>query len=89
MSESKLTLPMQKQSDMVAATKHLLSLARAGKIAAIGYAVITVDDDSGMSAGTNAAWTDETTIRESLEETIQTLYGRVSEKIHPPLLLVL
>lgn len=88
MSESNLKIPVQKQSEVVAAAKNLLSLARSGKITAIGYAIVTLDDDGGMSAGTDAVWTDETNVRDALEETIQTLYGRVAQKSKSKLLLL-
>ena len=77
MSEHKL--PAIKQSELVNAAKHLLSLARAGRLTAIGYAVLFLDDDGDISSGSNAVWTDDVKIREELKKTLKTLDGRIAE----------
>jgi hypothetical protein len=71
-------LPAAKQSEIVVAAKHLLSLARAGRLMAIGYAVIVLDDDGDVSSGSNAVWTDNVQIREALKTTLGTLEGRIA-----------
>jgi hypothetical protein len=74
-----LTITGAKQSDIIRALKHLLDLARSGRVAAIGFAVIQIDDD-GLSSGTNAVWTDDTGIRDELKNAIATLKDRVAVK---------
>ena len=71
-------LPPAKQSELVVAAKHLLSLARSGRLMAIGYAVILLDDDGDVSSGSNAVWTDDVQIREALKTTMKTLEGRIA-----------
>lgn len=78
--EQNLKIAAQKQSDIVTAAKHLLSMARAGRIAALGYAVVNVDDDGDLAVGTNAVWTDEKIVQDALRETIGTLSDRISQK---------
>jgi hypothetical protein len=75
-----LKLPAQKQSEIVRACKHLLSLAHAGRIVAIGYAVLNVDDDGDVSAGTNAVWADSVQVREGLKTAVTTLNKRIGAK---------
>ena len=76
MSEYKL--PAEKHAELVKAAKHLLSLARAGRLVAIGYAVLNVDDDGDVSAGTNAVWSDSVQIREALKKTVGALRDRIA-----------
>ena len=75
MSEHKL--PAAKHSQLVEAAKHILAMARAGRVVAIGYAVLLLDDDGDVSAGSNAVWDDNTQIREALKDTINTLEKRI------------
>ena len=75
MSEHKL--PAAKHSQLVDACKHMLAMARAGRVVAIGYAVLLLDDDGDVSAGSNAVWDDNTQIREALKDTIKTLEKRI------------
>jgi len=75
-----MKLPAQKQAEIVKAVKHLLSLAHAGRIVAIGYAVLNFDEDGDISAGTNAAWAGNTQIREGLKTAIATLSKRIGAK---------
>lgn len=75
-----LKLPAKKQSEIVKAAKHLLSLAHAGRLVAIGYAVLNVDDDGDISGGTNAVWADSTQVREALKTQMATLNKRVGAK---------
>lgn len=63
-----LKLPSKKQSEIVKVMKHLLALAHAGRIVALGYAVLNLDDDGDVSAGTNAVWADNTQVREGSED---------------------
>lgn len=77
---SDLKLPAEKQTEIVKAAKHLLALARAGRIVALGYAVLEVDDDGDIAAGTNAVWSDNTQIREGLKTAIGTLNTRIGGK---------
>ena len=81
-----LKIPAEKQSDIVAGVKHLLAMARAGKIAAIGYAAVSVDDGDLVS-GTNAVFTDERVVKDALKESIQILYGRVFKETKPLILV--
>lgn len=77
-----------KQSDVVRACKHLLDMARSGRVAAIGFAVLQFDEDGSLSGGTNAVWVDDVGIRKALDETVNTLKERVSEKTKSKLLLM-
>lgn len=73
-------IPASKQSEIVAAAKHFLALARSGKVLAFGYAAIHIDDDGDVSAGNNAVWVDNTQIRDALAQVIGKLKRRVDEK---------
>lgn len=75
-----LKLPAEKQGELVKAAKHLLALARAGRIVALGYAVLNLDDDGDVSGGTNAVWTDNVQIREALKTQLSTLNKRIGAK---------
>jgi hypothetical protein len=75
-----LKLPVAKQAEIVRACKHLLQLAHAGRIVAIGYAVLNFDEDGDISAGTNAAWAGNTQIRDGLKAAIRTLNRRIDAK---------
>jgi predicted NBD/HSP70 family sugar kinase len=75
-----LKLPAQKQSEIVKAVKHVLDLARSGRVLAIGYAVMILDDDGDVAAGTNAVWTDNVQVREALKTAMTTLNKRVGAK---------
>lgn len=75
-----LKLPAAKQAEVVKAVKHLLQLAHAGRIVAIGYAVLNFDEDGDISAGTNAAWAGNTQIREGLKAAVTTLNKRIGAK---------
>ena len=78
--EHELKLPAAKQSEIVKTCKHLLSLAHAGRIVALGYAVLNLDDDGDVSGGTNAVWTDNTQIREGLKTQLAALNKRIGAK---------
>lgn len=78
--EHDLKLPAAKQSEIVKACKHLLSLAHAGRIVALGYAVLNLDDDGDVSSGTNAVWADNVQVREGLKTSITTLGKRIGAK---------
>jgi hypothetical protein len=73
-------LPSAKQSEIVKAAKHLLALAHAGRLVAIGYAVLNVDDDGDISGGTNAVWADDMQIREALKTQMTMLNRRIGAK---------
>jgi hypothetical protein len=68
-----------KQSDTIKACKHLLEMARTGRLAAIGYAVIQIDDDGDLVSGSNACWTDDRVISDALKAVLSTLNERVAE----------
>jgi hypothetical protein len=72
-------LPAEKQSEIVKAVKHLLALARSGRIMALGYAALHVGDDGDIYAGNNAVWSDNPQIREGLKDTISRLHQRVAD----------
>lgn len=78
--DAPIKLPVEKHSELVAAAKHMLALARSGRILAIGYAVLTLDDDGDVSAGTNAVWADNTQLREGLKTALGTLETRIGGK---------
>jgi len=71
-------LPADRQTELVKAAKHLLSMARAGRICALGFAVLEFDDIGDVVAGTNAVWHDDIQIREGLKDTVSLLYHRVA-----------
>jgi flagellar biosynthesis/type III secretory pathway protein FliH len=75
-----LKLPSKKQAEIVKAAKHILALAHAGRLIAIGYAVLNLDDDGDISGGTNAVWTDNTQVREGLKTQLATLNKRIGAK---------
>lgn len=78
--ERELKLPAAKQAEIVKACKHLLAMAHAGRLVAIGYAVLNFDEDGDISAGTNAAWAGSTQIREGLKAAVVTLNKRIGAK---------
>jgi hypothetical protein len=81
MASDDLKLPAERQSEVVATAKHILSLARAGRIVAIGYAVLALDESGDfVEAGTNAVWSDHHDIKQGLVEAISTLRQRIDAK---------
>jgi len=82
-----IKIPAAKQSEIVAAAKHVLSLARSGRILAIGYAVLAVDDDGDVASGTNAVWADNKQLRDGLVKALETLNGRINEKAPTKLII--
>jgi len=73
-------IPAAKQSEIVAAVKHLLALARSGKVLAFGYAAVHLDEDGDVSAGNNAVWVDNPQIRDALGQTVKRLKQRMDAK---------
>lgn len=71
-------LPADRHGELVKACKHMLQMARAGRICAIGFAVLEFDDEGDVVAGTNAVWHDDVQIREGLKDTVSLLYHRVA-----------
>lgn len=71
------TITGAKQSEIVRSLKHLLDLARTGRVSAIGFAVIQVEDDEVVS-GTNAVWCDDHEIKTALGGAIDALRKRVA-----------
>lgn len=75
-----MSLPVitgSKQSDLIRGLKHLLDLARSGKVVGLGYAVVQMEEDGSFVSGTNAIWTDDVTIRDAVSESIAMLKDRV------------
>jgi hypothetical protein len=72
-----IKIPVEKHTEIVAAAKHILSLARSGKILAVGYAVLLLDDDGDVSSGTNAVWADQSQLRDGLSKSLETLKVRI------------
>lgn len=66
-----------KQSDVIRGLKHLLDMARSGRIVAIGYAVIQIDEDGSFVSGTNAVWTDDPSIKDAMKTAVTTLQERI------------
>jgi hypothetical protein len=75
-----LKLPVAKQTEIVKACKHVLDLARSGRVVGISYAVLMLDDDGDVAAGTNAVWTDNVQVREALKTAMAALNKRVGAK---------
>jgi hypothetical protein len=82
-----LTINGNKQTEVIRAVKHLLEMARSGRVVAIGFAVVQLDEDGDLAAGTNAVWTDERLVRDALKSTIATLSDRVEDKTRPIIML--
>ena len=80
MSDKDRTISGSKQSETIRAIKHLLDAARSGKVAAIGYALVLIDDGGDVVGGTNAIWVDDPQIRDALKNTINNLQARVAVK---------
>lgn len=75
-----LKLPSKKQAEVVKSVKRLLALAHAGRIIAVGYAVLNFDEDGDVSAGTDAVWADSVQVREGLRTSVRTLEARIAAK---------
>ena len=84
-----IKIPVAKQTEIVAAVKHMLSLARSGKVLAIGYAALVLDDDGDVSSGTNAVWADNTQLRDGLTQALTTLNGRINEGVKKSKLILM
>lgn len=70
----------KQQSEVVRACKHLLDKARAGRLIAIGYALVEFDDQGDVNAGNNAVWTDDIRVRDALKTALGTLEARIGAK---------
>lgn len=66
-----------KQSDLIRGLKHLLDMARSGRVVGVGYAVVQLEEDGSFVSGTNAIWTDDPDIRNAVSESIGMLKDRV------------
>jgi len=67
----------QKQSDLIRGLKHLLDMARSGRVVGLGYAAVQLEDDGSFTSGTNAIWTDDPNIQAAVSESIGMLKERV------------
>lgn len=76
-----LTIGGERQTEVVKACKHLLAMARSGKLAAIGYVVVEIEDDLSIQAGTNAVWNDQWEVREALRAGMDNLKDRASAQL--------
>lgn len=77
---SNLAITGTKQSDLIRGLKHLLDMARSGRIVGVGYAVVQIEEDGSFVSGTNAIWTDDPGIKDAITESISMLKERIDAK---------